>query len=160
ETPYLTLGEVDRRYTAMAELRGAGSATTRRDHLGKLLALATPPEQRFLSGLTVGEVRQGALDGLVVEAIAKAAELPADSVRRAGGGRVRRQRSRASVSGHDEAVWQERFAARRQDAAVARAVRDAARRRSDVDHRAREAAPRCARFARAGQCSEAADHRR
>ena len=36
------------------------------------------PEQKFLGGLAVGEVRQGALDGLVVEAIAKAAELPAD----------------------------------------------------------------------------------
>ncbi|HTL38864.1 MAG TPA: ATP-dependent DNA ligase [Kofleriaceae bacterium] len=82
-TPYLTLGEVDRRFTAIAELRGTGSAGQRRDQLGQMLALATVPEQKFLGGLAVGEVRQGALDGLVVEAIAKAAELPADSVRRA-----------------------------------------------------------------------------
>src|SRR6185369_13326695 len=40
-------------------------------------------EQKFLAGLVVGEVRQGALDGMVIEAIAKAAELPADAVRRA-----------------------------------------------------------------------------
>jgi DNA ligase-1 len=81
--PWLTLGEVDRRFTAIAELRGAGSAGARRDQLGALMTLATEAEQRFLGGLVVGEVRQGALDGIVVEAIAKAAELPADSVRRA-----------------------------------------------------------------------------
>ncbi len=81
--PWLTLGEVDRRFTAIAELRGAGSAGARKDQLGALFALATAPEQKFLAGLTVGEVRQGALDGLGVEAIAIAAELPAVSVRRA-----------------------------------------------------------------------------
>ncbi|HUS29024.1 MAG TPA: ATP-dependent DNA ligase [Kofleriaceae bacterium] len=80
---YLALGDVDRRFTAIAELRGTGSANARRDHFGQLLSLATAAEQKFLGGLAVGEVRQGALDGLVVEAIAKAAELPADSVRRA-----------------------------------------------------------------------------
>src|SRR4051812_3489790 len=67
--PWLTLGEVDRRFAAMAELRGTGSATQRREQFGALLALATAPEQRFLGGLAVGEVRQGALDGMVVEAI-------------------------------------------------------------------------------------------
>ena len=81
--PWLTLGEVDRRFTAIAELRRAGSANARKEQLGALLALATAPEQTFLAGLALGEIRHGALDGLVVEAIAKAAELPADSVRRA-----------------------------------------------------------------------------
>jgi DNA ligase-1 len=80
---WLSLGEVDRRFTAIAALRGTGSATARKEQLGALLALATAAEQKFLGGLVVGEVRQGALDGIVVEAIAKAAELPADSVRRA-----------------------------------------------------------------------------
>jgi DNA ligase-1 len=79
----LTIGDVDRRFAAIADLRGAGSNTARKDQLGALLALATAPEQQFLGGLAVGEVRQGALDGLVVEAVAKAAELPPDSVRRA-----------------------------------------------------------------------------
>jgi DNA ligase 1 len=83
QMPWLTLGEVDRRFTAIADLRGTGSAGARKDHLGALFALATAPEQRFLAGLVVGEVRQGALDGVVVDAIAKAAELPHDSVRRA-----------------------------------------------------------------------------
>ncbi|HEY5923509.1 MAG TPA: ATP-dependent DNA ligase [Kofleriaceae bacterium] len=81
--PWLSLGEVDRRFTAIAELRGAGSAGARKEQLGALLALATAAEQKFLAGLVVGEVRQGALDGIVVEAVAKAAELPPDSVRRA-----------------------------------------------------------------------------
>ena len=81
--PYLTLGEVDRRFTAIAQLRGAGSNGARKEQLGALLALATGAEQKFLGGLAVGEVRQGALDGIVVEAIAKAAQLPADAVRRA-----------------------------------------------------------------------------
>jgi DNA ligase-1 len=79
----LTLVDVDRRFTAIAELRGAGSSTARKEQLGALFALATAAEQQFLAGLAVGEVRQGALDGLVVEAVAKAAELPADAVRRA-----------------------------------------------------------------------------
>jgi DNA ligase-1 len=81
--PYLPLGEVDRRFAEIAALRGEGSARARRDALGALLALATAPEQRFLAALVVGELRQGALDGLVIEAIAQAAELPADAVRRA-----------------------------------------------------------------------------
>ncbi len=82
-TPDLTLVDVDRRFAEIAELRGAGSSNARKDRLGALLSLATAPEQQFLAGLAVGEIRQGALDGLVVEAIAKAAELPADAVRRA-----------------------------------------------------------------------------
>jgi len=82
-SPWLSLGEVDRRFTAIAELRGAGSNTARKDQLGALFALATAAEQKFLAGLSVGEVRHGANDGIVCEAIAKAAELPGDAVRRA-----------------------------------------------------------------------------
>ncbi len=48
-----------------------------------MLALATSVEQPFLATLLVGEVRHGALDGVMVEAIAKAAELESDVVRRA-----------------------------------------------------------------------------
>ena len=81
--PYLSLTEVDRRIAAISELRGAGSTGTRREQLGALFSLATAAEQQLLSGLVLGEVRQGASDGLVVEAIAKAAELQPDMVRRA-----------------------------------------------------------------------------
>jgi len=82
-SPYLGLSEIDRRLTELAELHGAGSAQARKDQLGALFSLATAPEQVLLAGLIVGEVRQGALDGLVLEAIAKAGELPIDIVRRA-----------------------------------------------------------------------------
>jgi DNA ligase-1 len=83
QAPYLSLTEVDRRLGEIAALRGAGSAKDRTDQLGALFALATVPEQQLLAGLIVGEVRQGALDGLVLEAIAKAGELPIEIVRRA-----------------------------------------------------------------------------
>jgi len=79
----LTLVDVDRRFTAIAELHGTGSSNARKEQLGALFAVATAPEQQFLAGLALGEVRQGGLDGLVVEAVAKAAERPADAVRRA-----------------------------------------------------------------------------
>jgi DNA ligase-1 len=82
-TTELSLTEIDRRFTSLADVRGTGSAAARREQLGALMSLASAPEQQFLGGLAVGEIRQGALDGLVVEAIAKAAELPADAVRRA-----------------------------------------------------------------------------
>jgi DNA ligase-1 len=81
--PQLSLREVDQRLDDIARLAGAGSATARKAQLGKLLARATTPEQQFLVRLAVGELRQGALDGLVVEAVAKAAGLPAAAVRRA-----------------------------------------------------------------------------
>jgi DNA ligase 1 len=47
------------------------------------MARATSAEQQFLFALGVGEVRQGALEGVMTEAVAKAANLPADRVRRA-----------------------------------------------------------------------------
>ena len=81
--PYLSLTEVDWRLTEIAALAGAGSATTKRGQLGALFALATAREQEQLAHLIVGEVRQGANDGVVIEAIARAGELGADVVRRA-----------------------------------------------------------------------------
>jgi len=81
--PYLSLTEVDRRLTTIAELRGAGSATARKDQLGALFSLATVGEQALLAMLVVGEVRQGANDGVVVEAIANAAGIASEGVRRA-----------------------------------------------------------------------------
>ena len=47
------------------------------------MARATPTEQRLLAGLVSGELRQGALDGVLTEAVATAAEVPAADVRRA-----------------------------------------------------------------------------
>jgi DNA ligase-1 len=81
--PTLTLGEVDATFEAIAGRRGAGSAGDRHRALGTLFARATPVEQRFLHRLVIGELRQGALEGLLVEAIARAAGIPASDVRRA-----------------------------------------------------------------------------
>lgn len=82
-TASLVVTEVDRRFAAIAELRGVGSAGAKKAAFGALLAAATAPEQGFLGALVIGELRQGALDALVVDAIALATVLPARSVRAA-----------------------------------------------------------------------------
>ena len=64
-------------------VRGKSSNAERARLLGELFARATCDEQRFLSALIVGEVRQGALEGVLLEAIAKAAGVPSPTVRRA-----------------------------------------------------------------------------
>jgi len=78
----LSLGDVDRRLLELAGLRGAGSVERRASALRDLFGRATAPEQEFLLHLFGGELRQGALAGLLVDAIAAAAELPAAVVRR------------------------------------------------------------------------------
>ncbi|HTK52136.1 MAG TPA: ATP-dependent DNA ligase [Gemmatimonadaceae bacterium] len=79
----LTLAEVDQAFTALKAVKGSNSAAQRRRLLGDLMVRATTAEQQFLFALGVGEVRQGALEGVMAEAVAKAANLPADRVRRA-----------------------------------------------------------------------------
>jgi DNA ligase-1 len=64
-------------------LSGAGSRARRVEELADLFGGATDPEQRFLRGLLSGELRQGALEGVMTEAIARAADVPAAHVRRA-----------------------------------------------------------------------------
>src|SRR5262249_23182451 len=65
----LTVVEVDRRFAAIAGLRGAGSGTAKRQAFGEMLARATALEQSFLGALVVRELRQGALDALLVHAL-------------------------------------------------------------------------------------------
>ncbi|UCF21188.1 MAG: ATP-dependent DNA ligase [Gemmatimonadota bacterium] len=81
--PTLTLGQVDQTLERVAELRGTGSTRERGALLSGLLAQATREEQGFLARLILGELRQGALEGVMVEAIARAAQVPASEVRRA-----------------------------------------------------------------------------
>ena len=81
--PELTLTEVDAALERIARATGSGSTAQRASQLGSLLARATPLEQEFLSRLLIGELRQGALEALMVEAVAAAAALPAATVRRA-----------------------------------------------------------------------------
>jgi DNA ligase-1 len=83
ERPTLTIADVDRRLTELARTRGAGSAARRTQLLGELFALATPAEQTLLLRLLAGELRQGALQGVMLEAIAAAAKMPVSQVRRA-----------------------------------------------------------------------------
>ena len=81
--PTLTVAGVEQALTELADITGPGS-TARRDALVTgLLSAATDGEQRFLVRLLTGELRQGALEGVVVDAVAAAAEVPAASVRRA-----------------------------------------------------------------------------
>ena len=80
-----TLGvlDVDAAFERMAALAGPGSATARTALAAELFAAATEPEQALLRGLVTGELRQGALDALLLDAVAEAAGVPADAVRRA-----------------------------------------------------------------------------
>ena len=79
----LTIAEVDQAFTALKAVKGSNSAAQRRRVLGDLMTRATSAEQQFLFALGVGEVRQGALEGVMAEAVAKAVNLPGDRVRRA-----------------------------------------------------------------------------
>jgi DNA ligase 1 len=81
--PTLEVLDVDGSLRRLGALTGPGSQQRRRDELDGLFARATEPEQGFLRGLLTGEIRQGALEGVMVEAIARAAEVPTREVRRA-----------------------------------------------------------------------------
>ena len=75
--------EVDGALERIARAGGAGSVAERRRMLAALFARATEHERAFLARLLIGELRQGALEGLMIEAVAAAADLPAETVRRA-----------------------------------------------------------------------------
>ncbi|MBO0925942.1 ATP-dependent DNA ligase [Cellulomonas sp. zg-ZUI199] len=93
DAPSLTVGEVDAAFAHMAGLSGSGSSTARLEAARALFAAATEREQHLLRGLVSGELRQGALDALLLDAVAEAAGVPADVVRRA-----------AMLAGETEAV--------------------------------------------------------
>jgi ATP-dependent DNA ligase I len=82
-TPTLELFEVDAALRRVGEATGPGSQQRRRAELTALLARATEPEQRFLTALLLGELRQGALEGVMADAVARAADVPTAAVRRA-----------------------------------------------------------------------------
>jgi DNA ligase 1 len=81
--PSLTLADVDQALARLAATTGKGSASERAAQLHALFDRATHAEQDFLIRLLVGELRQGALEGVMVEAIAAAATVPVADVRRA-----------------------------------------------------------------------------
>ncbi|NKY95220.1 DNA ligase [Gordonia sp. 852002-10350_SCH5691597] len=83
EESKLDVIDVDDAFEQLAAARGAGSAAVRNSVLTGLFANSTPPEQDFLRRLLTGELRQGSLAGLMVDAVAQATGQDVDSVRRA-----------------------------------------------------------------------------
>jgi DNA ligase-1 len=75
--------EVDRALDALGAAKGPGSERARRELLRALLSRATAAEQHFLTRLLYGELRQGALEGVMLEALAKASGVGAERIRRA-----------------------------------------------------------------------------
>ena len=83
DRPTLTLSDVDAGFSAIGAVSGKGSAAARKALVSELFGRATEDEQRFLFGLLSGELRQGALEGVMTEAVARAASVPVAEVRRA-----------------------------------------------------------------------------
>jgi DNA ligase-1 len=83
EQPTLGVGEVDAVLGEVAGLAGTGSQGERVRRVADLFSRATGPEQRLLRGLLTGELRQGALEGVMLAAVAQAAAVPLADVRRA-----------------------------------------------------------------------------
>jgi DNA ligase 1 len=79
----LTLTDVDAAFGAIGAVTGPGSQAGRRGLLTELFARATQREREFLVRLLAGDLGQGALEGVMTDAVAKAAGVPADEVRRA-----------------------------------------------------------------------------
>jgi DNA ligase-1 len=79
----LSLLEVDQFFTRIKSASGKGSAAARTALLRELFAPLTAEQHQFLAGLVTGEIRQGALEGVMVEAVARATSLPVTRVRRA-----------------------------------------------------------------------------
>ena len=79
----LTIDDLDRAITEVQETTGSGSASKRKQLLADLFGRATAQEADFIRRLFTGELRQGALAGLMIDAIAKAAGVPGEIARRA-----------------------------------------------------------------------------
>jgi DNA ligase 1 len=79
----LTIGDLDAAVDAIQAATGTGSSAARGQLLGGLLGRATEEEGDFVRRLLTGELRQGALAGVMVDAVAKAAGVPPEVARRA-----------------------------------------------------------------------------
>jgi len=112
--PRLELPEVDRVLESFKALQGSGSAGRKGELLRELFSSATEEEQRFLVRLLSGELRQGALEGLMLEAVARASHVPLERVRRAAMvageipsvARVLLERGEAGLSDYDVQLFQ------------------------------------------------------
>ena len=81
--PALTLAEVDAAFAAIGAISGPGTQAERRRRLGEVFSRATPAERSFLTRLLGGELHQGALEGVMSDAVARAAGVSPEQVRRA-----------------------------------------------------------------------------
>ena len=81
--PVLSVIGVDATFSKIGAVSGKGAQATRAELVAGLFAAATETEQAFLLRLLGGELRQGALAGIMVDAVAKAAGIPAPAVQRA-----------------------------------------------------------------------------
>jgi DNA ligase-1 len=81
--PSLTVVGVDASFSEIGAVVGPGSVAERKRLVDEVLSAATAEEQFFLVRLLSGELRQGALDGVMTEAVARASEVPVALVRRA-----------------------------------------------------------------------------
>jgi DNA ligase-1 len=82
-SPTLEILDVDRILESITEVSGGGSQGRRLELLQAMFARATEAEQQFLTGLLMGELRQGALEGIMLEAVARASGISTERVRRA-----------------------------------------------------------------------------
>ncbi|MEY9952286.1 ATP-dependent DNA ligase [Leifsonia sp. EB34] len=83
EAPTLTVLDLDTLLGELAALGGEGSARDRSAALGDFAARATAGEQDLLTRVLLGEMRTGALEGVLLDAIARTADRPGPDVRRA-----------------------------------------------------------------------------
>jgi DNA ligase 1 len=83
EQASLSLEQTDRQVAELAGIRGGGSAARRNSALSRLFSLASAEERTFLLRLLIGELRQGALAGVMIDAIAAASDVPIGEIRRA-----------------------------------------------------------------------------
>jgi ATP-dependent DNA ligase I len=81
--PSLAVLDVDAAFSRIGGVAGKGSTAERKRLVDALFAAATADEQFFLERLLSGELRQGALDGVMTDAVARAADVPGGAVRRA-----------------------------------------------------------------------------
>ena len=138
--PTLGLLEVDRIFQSIAGTKGSGSEGGRIQILKDLLGRATRDEQNFLQRLLLGEIRQGALEGLMVDAIAKAFDVPVARVRRAvmleGDitpiARILSERGEAGLDGHDVRLF------RPVQPMLAQSAEDVSEAMGELDHAALE----------------------
>jgi DNA ligase-1 len=82
-TASLELLQLDRLFDQLARVKGSGAEQRKRFLLSEIFRRATREEQEFLIRLMGGELRQGALEGIMLEALAKATKLPTERIRRA-----------------------------------------------------------------------------